>query len=206
MDKSVTTCHSAFQWVVKQRGFLSLQLANFKDDEIKFNDFLKDLEVKLSCQAKTQVQLASTARALAVSQPPTSSPGQPSLAPARIPLLLHPNVPPAIIVEELEHYQRVLNRAKSCSNQTASLGISTGLGDFIILDSGASGHFLKHKAYFHHLSEHPLLFLGLMEPLFPSLVLSLPPSTPWLVPCISVWPTTPLNSPTPSFCSPTTLA
>ncbi|PLW11924.1 hypothetical protein PCANC_22011 [Puccinia coronata f. sp. avenae] len=107
MDKSVTTCHSAFQWVVKVSSkfdqksleavevvfalkqlppsdvvFCQLQLANFKDDEIKFNDFLKDLEVKLSCQAKTQVQLASTARALAVSQPPTSSPGQPSLAPS----------------------------------------------------------------------------------------------------------------------------
>jgi hypothetical protein len=52
----------------------------------------------------------------------------------------------------MEHYQKAIDRVKSRSNPTASLGVLTDLSDTIILDSGASGHFLKHKAYFHTLS------------------------------------------------------
>jgi transposase InsO family protein len=53
----------------------------------------------------------------------------------------------------MEHYQKAIDRAKARLAPTASLSVSTDLADTIILDSGASGHFLKHRAYFHHLTD-----------------------------------------------------
>jgi hypothetical protein len=47
--------------------FRQLQFASFKDDDIKFDDFLTELEVELRRQAEAQLQQASAARALAVS-------------------------------------------------------------------------------------------------------------------------------------------
>ncbi|PLW41870.1 hypothetical protein PCASD_05550 [Puccinia coronata f. sp. avenae] len=161
--------------------FRQLQFASFKDDEIKFDDFLTELEVELRRQAKAQLQQASAARALAVSRLPASQ------APTPFPAPTPASVPPPAASsnkrqgwrpppcangvhdptctthtkencwhlyphKEMEHYQKAIDRVKSRSNPTASLGVSTDLSDTIILDSGASGHFLKHKAYFHTLS------------------------------------------------------
>ncbi|PLW13868.1 hypothetical protein PCASD_19703 [Puccinia coronata f. sp. avenae] len=161
--------------------FRQLQFASFKDDEIKFDDFLTELKVELRRQAKAQLQQASAARALAVSRLPASQ------APTPFPAPTPASVPPPAASsnkrrgwrpppcangvhdptctthtkencwhlyphKEMEHYQKAIDRVKSRSNPTASLGVSTDLSDTIILDSGASGHFLKHKAYFHTLS------------------------------------------------------
>jgi hypothetical protein len=160
--------------------FRQLQFAGFKDDNIKFDDFLKDMEVEICHQAETQQQLALAARALAISHPVApSTPSPAPLAPtqqqstgslknkrrgklqppcsngAHDPSAtshmeencwnLHPH-------KEVEHYQQAMEHAKAKFNPTANLSVKTNFQDLIIVDSGASGHFLKHKAYFISLS------------------------------------------------------
>ena len=91
MDKSVTIFWAVFRWVVKFSTkfdwkslkavavvfalkrlppsfavFRQLQFASFKNNQIAFDNFLKDLEVKLRRQADNQVQLALAAKALSI--------------------------------------------------------------------------------------------------------------------------------------------
>ncbi|PLW43798.1 hypothetical protein PCANC_18365 [Puccinia coronata f. sp. avenae] len=110
MEGSVTSFCAAFRRVVEVRSkfdrksleavavvfalkrlpasflvFRQLQFASFKDDDIKFDNFLTELEVELRRQAEAQLQQASAARALAVSQPPVPQHPTPSPAPAPAP-------------------------------------------------------------------------------------------------------------------------
>ena len=77
--------------------------------------------------------------------------------------------------KELEHYQNAIDCAKGRSNAMASVGVATDLGDSIILDSGALGHFLKNKAYFHCLLTTNSSVFGANEAVIP--VLGFGPAT-----------------------------
>ncbi|KNZ49362.1 uncharacterized protein VP01_5067g1 [Puccinia sorghi] len=47
---------------------------------------------------------------------------------------------------------RTLKAARNTDRNASSLSANVTLQDTIILDSGATGYFLEHKVYFHHLS------------------------------------------------------
>ncbi|KNZ45670.1 uncharacterized protein VP01_792g9 [Puccinia sorghi] len=54
--------------------FRQLQFANFKDDNIDFDNFLRDLEQEIRRKNENQLQLASSAKALTITQAQTASP------------------------------------------------------------------------------------------------------------------------------------
>lgn len=145
--------------------FRQLQFASFKDDNIDFNDFLQHLEVELRRQDEAAIQLAASSKALAVAQSlggDTSSTSN-SKKKGRRPYCSNQTHNPEAShsVEDcwqlhpekaIAFHKAAMDRFIARTGPRASLSLEFNLHDTIILDSGASSHFLKHKAYFSSLS------------------------------------------------------
>lgn len=145
--------------------FRHLQFAGFKgDDDIGFEKFLEDLEIEVRRQREAQQQLlASAARAMVVAPSHNDSgPGSstkkkgrrfcsngkhnPDAAhPESECFQLHPD-------KEVAFHKAAAEKANARIPPRASLSVASIKLDSIILDSGASGHFLKDRQYFHSLS------------------------------------------------------
>ncbi|KNZ54615.1 uncharacterized protein VP01_28g6 [Puccinia sorghi] len=135
MDKCINTFRIAFRRVVERLPplfsfFRKLQFTNFKDSEINFDEFLKNLELQLQCQNRTQGQLALTVY-LAYSASSKGAPkkhsqkGQPRAS-------LSSN----ICVNNLCRLQE----EESCLPEFGILSSENHNKDTIILDGGASAN------------------------------------------------------------------
>ncbi|KNZ54418.1 uncharacterized protein VP01_2954g5 [Puccinia sorghi] len=116
--------------------FRQLQFANFKDDNIEFDNFLRDLELEIRRQTENQLQLASSAKALAITQSQSTAPA----------------IKKRNKQKQIAFHRNAIERVTARSQPRASLTVNAVSHNSIILDSGASGNFLKDKAYFHSIS------------------------------------------------------
>ncbi|OAV84912.1 hypothetical protein PTTG_30956, partial [Puccinia triticina 1-1 BBBD Race 1] len=197
MDKSITDVRHAFQHLhevgCKKFGtdalhsmaviyalrrlpppfntFRTLQFGSFKDDKNPdMEDFLRAVEVEVRRQHEAQVQQASAATALAVSQltNPSSDPSKKKSRRAYCsngrhnPDATHPESECWQLHDDkaIAFHQAAIDRMKAKSQARASLGTKSNFQDILILDSGASGHFLKNRAYFSSLSTTTSLVYG----------------------------------------------
>jgi transposase InsO family protein len=141
--------------------FQTLQFAKFKDDEnIEMDKFMEELETEVRRQCESQAIITSTSTAMAVSQQPAVPSTQKKKG--RKPYCsggvhnpetshseenchqIHPE-------KAIAYHQAAIDRVTGKSNPRANLGTKSSLQDGIILDSGVSSHFLKHRSYFHSL-------------------------------------------------------
>jgi hypothetical protein len=140
--------------------FCSLQFSSFKDKSsgINMSEFLWELKTKLRQQQESITQLSAAASALAVQRqtPPvekvkrkhhlfcsngTHNPECTGHTPAEC-HQLHP-------AKAIAYHQILINKANAAlANNKALLSVNSGVADAIVLDSGASGHYLKRNKYF----------------------------------------------------------
>jgi len=147
--------------------FRTLQFSTLKsgNSEISMTTFLKDLELELRRQQDTANQLSATATALAVQQAPrnsqhtqgTSSSNQKRQT--RRPVCSNGTHNPATAHSEddchqlhpekaIAYFKAAIDRVNNSAAKRALLSANSGVSDEIVLDSGASGHYLKHRHYF----------------------------------------------------------
>jgi hypothetical protein len=146
--------------------FQMLQYTGMKkeDTPLQMTSFLNDLERELCCQQEAATMtVPAPATTLAVSQQPTP-PQQPAKS-ATLSCCKGPRcengVPnPAVTSHTkdrchsvhpelaITHFQAALDQAKACMAKRAILSAQSGISDSIILNSGATGHYLKNCSYF----------------------------------------------------------
>lgn len=150
--------------------FRSLKFAQLKTSEISLNSFLTDVEDELRRQGELakQNELAETANlsgaALLVSTQAKMSGKQSSSRRMRQRCENGVHNPATNHSEEDCHaahpekaaafHQAALEKANSRIANKAMLSVNCGIVDSIILDSGATGHYLAHKSYFKTLRPH----------------------------------------------------
>jgi hypothetical protein len=147
--------------------FRTLQYAGMKkpDTPLKISSFLNNLESELRRQQEAATMaLPAAPTALAVSQQPQPSLQQPprsgTLSRQKGPKCENGIHNPAVtshtedrchaVHPELAvaHFQAALDRANTRMSKKAMLSAQLGVSDCIILDSGATGHYLKHRSCF----------------------------------------------------------
>ena len=119
--------------------------------------FLSSLEMEVRRQREALHQPSSSATALAVTIPPTSS-DAPKKKGRRIicrdgkhnPDAPHPESECFQVHSDkaIAYYQAAIDQISGKSTSKANLSATGDLQDAIVLDSGASSHFFKHKSYF----------------------------------------------------------
>ncbi|POW15070.1 hypothetical protein PSHT_07190 [Puccinia striiformis] len=167
--------------------FRTLQYSSWKriHNEIVMTKFLSDLETELRRKLEAQSQSISSAAALAVypsnqrnSNPKSTAPNQgssnfnnPNRGSNRRPTCQNGVHNPATTHSEenchqahpekaLAYHQAAIDRMKANSSNRALLSVNSGISDAIVLDSGASGHYLKHREYFTSFSPTSLSVYG----------------------------------------------
>lgn len=122
--------------------------------------FLKDLETKLRRQQESSAQMVTTASALAVNHQYSNSSSDSNKKYKNRRAFcsngvhnsetshseencyqLHPE-------KAVAFHQAAINRVNGTSAKRALLSVNTGVANAIVLDSGASGHYLKYCDYF----------------------------------------------------------
>jgi transposase InsO family protein len=145
-----------------------------QDAALDLSSFLKDLESEIRRQAEASSIAITTpsATALAVSQPNNTSIPQSNNTHSSQPTQTKSNNskknrvrcengvhnPAATHSEDdchsvhpekaVAYFQAAMDRANARVAKKAMLSVNSGVADSIILDSGATGHYLKHRSYF----------------------------------------------------------
>ncbi|OAV85167.1 hypothetical protein PTTG_30733, partial [Puccinia triticina 1-1 BBBD Race 1] len=141
--------------------FCTLQFKEFKEfkegDVIEMEPFLGALEMEVRRQRESLPQVPSSSTALAVSSSHNSSdaPKKKSQRNQCRDGKHHPDAPhpesecfQVHSDKVIAYYQAAIDKLSGKLSSKANLGSTGDLRDAIVLDSGASGHFLKHKTYF----------------------------------------------------------
>ncbi|KAI7948485.1 hypothetical protein MJO29_010150 [Puccinia striiformis f. sp. tritici] len=154
--------------------FRTLQFSSWKENsDFSMSSFLSNLEVELRRQKEVQTQATATASALATTQNsrPNNGFNQPSQYQGsnnnnsnrgrgrrtfcsngvHNPDTNHSeeNCHQAHPEKALAYHQAAIDRVKGgSSSNRALLSVNSGVSDAIVFDSGASGHYLKHREYF----------------------------------------------------------
>jgi transposase InsO family protein len=137
--------------------FRSLKFSSFKSDStnVTMSKFLTDLETELRRQHESSIQTNTTATALAVQRPnPTP------MEKKRKPFCSNGTHNPECTGHSpsecnqlnpsrgLAYHQRKIDKLNALASKKALLSVNGGVFDAIVLDSGASGHYLKCRDYF----------------------------------------------------------
>ncbi|PLW38782.1 hypothetical protein PCASD_12562 [Puccinia coronata f. sp. avenae] len=148
--------------------FRTLQFASFKSESttVTMSKFLLELETELRRQQESTAQLAATATALAVrsaasGRTPTSANPPSNLSEKkRRPFCTNGTHNPECTghspadchqlnpAKAAAYHQGLLDKANAALAKKALISVNSGVADAIVLDSGASGHYLKRKEYF----------------------------------------------------------
>ncbi|PLW10334.1 hypothetical protein PCASD_21665 [Puccinia coronata f. sp. avenae] len=142
--------------------FRTLQFSTFKSysNTITMTKFLMELETELRRQQESQAQLTAVASALAVQRAPPNPIQSNPLERKRRPFCTNGTHNPECTGHTLSEChqlnpakaaafaQRLLDKANAALAKKALLSVNAGVADAIVLDSGASAHYLKSRDYF----------------------------------------------------------
>ncbi|KAI7961693.1 hypothetical protein MJO28_002182 [Puccinia striiformis f. sp. tritici] len=139
--------------------FRTLHYSKQTGDFIDLDDLLSELEKEMKRQKESQLQLLNQSTALSATHP-THNPNKPKQPRVNCSNGVHnpeANHPEADCFQAhpekgVAYHQAAIDRFNFKSKPRASLSITSDGQDMIVLDSGALGHFLKHRSYFNSLS------------------------------------------------------
>ncbi|KNZ53792.1 hypothetical protein VP01_3133g2 [Puccinia sorghi] len=136
--------------------FRSIQFANLKHSDISLSTFLKDIESEIRRQTEIQASASFQATALSVT-PQSKSKSTPGSRPPcqrckngiHDPATAHSEANCHAAPEKAAAFhQASLEKATARIAKKAMLSVNSGVPDTIILDSGATRHYLRHQTYF----------------------------------------------------------